>query len=242
MTQATITTSWDDGHPLDLRLADMLADHGLRATFYVPMRCDRPVMSASELRRLAEGFEIGAHTLDHRPFTAIPPAEAQRQIVESRQWLEDVLGRPCAVICPPLGRFGAAHVRMMRQAGFRGYRTVELLSLDRPRPRDGIHELPTSVQAFGHGPAAYLRNALRRFRADNLLRYWRCGGGSWLVLLRGLLREATDRGGVLHLWGHSWEIDENSLWAELREGMRILKDALGTMITATNGQLVTAPR
>ncbi len=32
------TTSWDDGHRCDVRLARMLKEHGLKATFYVALR------------------------------------------------------------------------------------------------------------------------------------------------------------------------------------------------------------
>ena len=35
-----ITTSWDDGHPLDLRVAELLAKYGLQGTFYVPMTAE----------------------------------------------------------------------------------------------------------------------------------------------------------------------------------------------------------
>ena len=50
------TTSWDDGHPLDLRLAELLATHGFSGTFYVPRgnREGRPVMTTAELRALTE--------------------------------------------------------------------------------------------------------------------------------------------------------------------------------------------
>jgi hypothetical protein len=30
-----VTTSWDDGHPADERVLDMLAERGLRGTFYI---------------------------------------------------------------------------------------------------------------------------------------------------------------------------------------------------------------
>jgi len=40
--------SVDDGHPLDLRIADRLVRHGLRASFYLPIRNAEgaPVMTA----------------------------------------------------------------------------------------------------------------------------------------------------------------------------------------------------
>ena len=65
MPQAFITTSWDDGHPSDMRLAEMLARHGLTGTFYIPRSISTGVMPDSDIRRLSSNFEIGAHTLNH---------------------------------------------------------------------------------------------------------------------------------------------------------------------------------
>lgn len=36
--RAVATSSWDDGHPLDLRVADLLARCGVKGTCYVPVR------------------------------------------------------------------------------------------------------------------------------------------------------------------------------------------------------------
>lgn len=59
MTILLFTTSWDDGHPLDLRLAELLVTYGFRGTFYVPCRNwqGEPVLSGRELRDLGRGFE-----------------------------------------------------------------------------------------------------------------------------------------------------------------------------------------
>lgn len=35
-----ITTSWDDGHPLDLRVAELLSEYHLQGTFYVPIAAE----------------------------------------------------------------------------------------------------------------------------------------------------------------------------------------------------------
>jgi len=35
MKKVIVTTSWDDGHLLDLRLAQLLQDAGLKGTFYI---------------------------------------------------------------------------------------------------------------------------------------------------------------------------------------------------------------
>jgi putative transposase len=37
MDKAVVTTSWDDGHPLDLKLAELLKKYDIPATLYMPM-------------------------------------------------------------------------------------------------------------------------------------------------------------------------------------------------------------
>ena len=58
-----VTTSWDDGHILDHKLAGLLDDYGLRATFYVaPRNIELPQQERlrnRDLQALARDFEIG---------------------------------------------------------------------------------------------------------------------------------------------------------------------------------------
>src|SRR5208283_3028025 len=82
-----ITTSWDDGHPLDLRMAELLAKYRLTGTFYVPRSSQKPVMNPSQIRDLSDSFEIGAHTLEHIAIDSLPDAEARKQLSGSREWI-----------------------------------------------------------------------------------------------------------------------------------------------------------
>ena len=69
-----ITTSWDDGHPLDIRLAELLATYGLKkGTFYVPiLHAGQTVLDCAQLRYLRQlGMEIGSHTVTHTLLTEI---------------------------------------------------------------------------------------------------------------------------------------------------------------------------
>ena len=77
-----VTTSWDDGHPADLRVADLLDKHGLNGTFYIPCSNSegRPVMSSSDVTELARRFEIGGHTQTHISLTQISPSIAANEI------------------------------------------------------------------------------------------------------------------------------------------------------------------
>jgi len=81
---ASCTTSWDDGHPLDHRVAALLAKYGLTGTFYVPIETSRQVMTAREIRQLSGSFEIGAHTTHHVVLTDVSAEIAQDEIHNSK--------------------------------------------------------------------------------------------------------------------------------------------------------------
>ncbi|MEE9403706.1 MAG: polysaccharide deacetylase family protein [Algisphaera sp.] len=217
-----ITTSWDDGHPLDLQLADALEKHAVPATFYIPRNDKlngRPVVTEDQIRALSNrGFEIGAHTLDHTPLTTVDDREAQRQIVESRKWVEDVTGKPCHLFCPPCGWFHKQHVAMIADAGFDAFRTVELWSHDLPRntASHGLQELPTSIHARTYGLPDTARNLAKRKALGNAWRFLRCGlTGNWTDHALRLLDRAEARNGCFHLWGHSWEFENDRDWKRL---------------------------
>lgn len=237
---AAITTSWDDGHPLDLRLAEMLSAHGLAGTFYVPRRWRLPTMDDTQLRGLADaGFELGGHTIDHVVLTDTPDDEAAKQISDSQSWLSDVTGEACTMFCPPTGRFQPRHAGMIADAGFAGYRTVELWSVDPPRPEpNGLVEMPTSLQAQPHGRIPVLRNIAKRRSATNLIRFVRMGQtGGWLDHLKRQASDVQAHGGVLHLWGHAWEIDQFKQWDQLGKAFATLGAMTDRVPAMTNGQL-----
>ena len=111
-----ITTSWDDGNPSDLRVAELLIKHGLRGTFYVPMTAETGTMTATQIRELSSAFEIGGHTIHHVALTQLTKEGAWREIAGSKSLLEDTIGRPCRMFCPPTGAYSRLHLDMIRSA------------------------------------------------------------------------------------------------------------------------------
>ena len=72
----------------------------------------------SELSR--HGMEIGCHTYTHRKLTQVPEAELDREIISSKAFLEDELGRSVETFCYPNGRFNRSILVKVREAGYRG--------------------------------------------------------------------------------------------------------------------------
>ncbi|MEM1110041.1 MAG: polysaccharide deacetylase family protein [Planctomycetota bacterium] len=243
--QAVITTSWDDGHCEDLRLADLLESYRLPATFYIPKQDDllnQPVLSPAELRALADrGFEIAAHTIHHTVLTTVSDIEARREIEDSRRYITDATGRDCTMFCPPQGRFTPAHAEMIRDAGYAGYRTVEMWSTAPPRLHGHqLREMPTSIQAQPQPTSSIARNLLKRRAFANAwlyIKHGRAAAGDWPRQTAALLDHVLALGGVLHLWGHSWELEEFDQWERLESVFKLLRDAADRTAFKTNTEL-----
>lgn len=209
-----VTTSWDDGHRLDLRLAELLDEFGVTGTFYIAPHSEElaPInrLTAPETATISERFEIGAHTLTHPRLTNLSRTAAWHEIVDSRSYLEDVTGQAISTFCYPKGIYGPEHVQMVREAGFIYARTVRRFAL---RAATDPLLSPTTVHAYCHqvDVAPVIRYArLNPAKAWLLYR-------NWDRLAMYLFDEALNDGGVFHLWGHSWEVDENNHWKPLRK-------------------------
>lgn len=211
-----VTTSWDDGHPADVRLAELLAKHGAAGTFYVPnVNVEgRPVMCPAEIRVVAQLVDIGGHTRDHVSLVRLPLKDAAQQVATNKMWLEDLLGREVCCFAYVRGHHNRSVRRLVRDAGFRYARTGANLF---DTPGADCHRMLTTLQFYPHEHAVYLRNYLSGglgLRRLALLRVLLRGRG-----FRELLGRAAEfchaRGGCLHVWGHSWELNEYDLWDEL---------------------------
>jgi peptidoglycan/xylan/chitin deacetylase (PgdA/CDA1 family) len=235
-----ITTSWDDGHPLDLRLAELLRKYGLPATFYIPLDNEQPLLTPWQVRELSAEFEVGAHTVHHCDLLTMPDHVTRREITDCKSKLEQICGRPCTAFCFPKGHFRRNHVRNVREAGYRTARTVELMSLEMPRMQDGVALMPTTVQAGPAGFSRVARNSLKRLRPMNLLRHVRYAKSDWVATAEAVLDHVLSRGGVFHFWGHSWEIDEMGQWQNLERVFAMLAQCKGRAVFTDNTGLSDA--
>jgi peptidoglycan-N-acetylglucosamine deacetylase len=234
MPQVFVTTSWDDGDPLDLRIAEMLTRHGMTGTFYVPL-CDpdRPRLTDSDLRDfVSSGFEIGSHGMLHRNLAKTPRADLRWEISDSKTDLQQIIGQEVSTFCYPIGGRNPAVVEEVRRAGYDGARTTRMLST---RSDFDPLAIPTTIQAFRHNAWAYLKNLLRRGDAKDIFGYCnslqRCE--SWTELGRRLFDRVLEEGGVWHLYGHSWEIEEYGLWQELEEMLAYVSSRPGVQYART---------
>jgi len=231
-----VTTSWDDGHPMDLKLADLLSEFGIQATFYVaPYNRERAVLAASDLRALSEHFEIGAHTMTHPDLTRLYARDLKNEIGGSKSELEGVIGAPLRMFCYPKGRHNRRVRNAVMNAGFLGARTMREFFLN---PGRDVWQMATTISVFPLPSWIRFRHELRTVNWRGLRALWRSGiGTSWVELACGLFEEVLEHGGVWHFWGHSWEIEEYDLWDSLRTVLSAVAHREGVSYL-TNSHLV----
>jgi peptidoglycan/xylan/chitin deacetylase (PgdA/CDA1 family) len=236
-----ITTSWDDGHPLDWRIVEKLNQYGLRGTFYIVKDYLPERLSEDEIKALAQQHEVGAHTITHPILTKVELSQARQEIVESKQWLEQVTGKAIEAFCYPRGARNQAIRDAVRDAGYVVARAVEKFSLDKGTDPWAI-PTTTQVYPFPFRPVDSLRARFEpiRYALPHVLPLHipLVALRSWPALAIALLERAAATGGVWHLWGHSWEIDKYQMWDDLDVVLAAAGRYASSGRAVTNAELV----
>jgi len=240
----TITTSWDDGDVLDKKLADLLDRYRIKGTFYITKEYRKERLSEDEIRALSERHEVGAHTLTHPDLRMLSHQQKVDEMAGSKHWLEGVLGKEVPMFCYPSGHFDGDSKKAAAEAGFVGARTTQFGRLQLPSDK---FEMPTTLQVY---PMPFRKIDADRYWWSNLLEplqersstmsdmgvpFWALR--SFEALAKASFDVALKKGGVYHLWGHSWEIERYGLWEPFERVLRYIGDNPGCRYRS-NGEIL----
>ena len=244
-----ITTSWDDGHVLDKRLADLLDKYDIPGTFYVSKNYVDSRLSEIEIKELGIHHEIGAHTMSHPNLTNLGELEALHEMRESKAWLEGVLGKEVRMFCYPAGHHDERVAHLAREVGFAGARTT--VSGEVSLPKDP-YLLGTTIQVYPFPlrkvtdkhyywgkllqPLFERYTSLRSMGVSPLFMW------SWRIAALRAFQLSLKRGGMFHLWGHSWEIERYGMWKDLEWLLARMAEQKGEIRFVTNGELLNASK
>lgn len=113
-----LALTYDDGpnDPHTLRLLDVLANHNVRATFFLIGRYVR--QHPDIVREIAQaGHVIGNHTFTHPLLIFQPEREIKRELDECTDVINDAVGAHSNLFRPPFGGRRPAVLRIARQLG-----------------------------------------------------------------------------------------------------------------------------
>jgi len=155
-----IALTFDDG-PNDTAtpmLLDVLARHGVTATFFVIGRFARQQPGLVR-QLLAAGHLVGNHTMNHPWLVTQPAAAIRRELADCNAALEDVLGAPVRFFRPPFGARRPVVFRAARDLGL----TPVLWNVS------GNDWIPDGVEAILENLGSGLDRNRRRNRGSNIL-------------------------------------------------------------------------
>jgi peptidoglycan/xylan/chitin deacetylase (PgdA/CDA1 family) len=114
-----LALTYDDGpnDPHTLRLLDVLAGHGVRATFFV---IGRYVQQRPDIVReiVKAGHVVGNHTFTHPLLIFKSESEIRRELSDCRSALHDAIGEHSNLFRPPFGGRRPAVLRIARELRF----------------------------------------------------------------------------------------------------------------------------
>src|SRR5207237_9456938 len=70
------------------------------------------------LARDRAAIEIGSHTVDHADLARTSPGRVTYELVESKRWLEQLVGHPVVDFAYPSGKFNRQTIDAVRRAGY----------------------------------------------------------------------------------------------------------------------------
>ncbi len=212
MKKIYVTTSWDDGHKLDLKLGELLKKYRLTGTFYISLKNHEfhksELLSSQEIKDLSKNYEIGAHTLTHPDLTKISVLQAKKEINQSRLYLEKIINKKINSFCYPSGKFNPVIKKLIKKSGFKLARTTKRFMTD--LDFDSFL-LPTTVHAYTHLQDLFNVPVMISYKSIK-----------WSVLAIKLFNKILRSRGFFHLWGHSWEIEKYHDWDQLEEVFKLI--------------------
>ncbi len=202
------TTSWDDGSPLDTRLGNLLADFGLRGTFYATTGPGGVrTITDDALASLADQHELGNHGRSHVPFPNLSDDEIRRELEWGTADLSR-FGQSSVLVAPPKGKINARVERVVADFGC-VVRTAPILS----SAKSTVSRTEPTFMFCPQDWRMAARNFVRRraLPAVPLIRAW----GFRKDLrdrTRDLISAAIRCVDVVHMWGHADTIERLDAW------------------------------
>ncbi|HEX7017936.1 MAG TPA: polysaccharide deacetylase family protein [Patescibacteria group bacterium] len=205
-------TSWDDGHPLDIKLATILLRFNIPAIFYIPLRNreGKPILRPNHIRWLSQYFDIGGHTYHHVDLTTVPLPQAHLEIKTGKDALEQIIGRSVTSFCYPRGHFTLEHQQLVRELGFHDARTARIAAVHTGFNSFARHP---NWHFYPHPPWVRAAHCIKQRDRSSLTALPFQHLGSLTYSTQAFAKRIESN--TFHIWGHSWELEQYDLWQPL---------------------------
>lgn len=130
--RSDVRISFDDGNASDLEFGlGALLERGLVGSFFILAGRigARGSLDADGLRELhRRGMTIGTHGMDHRPWRGLAPPDHDRELIEARENIAEVIGRPVDEAAIPMGLYDRRLLADLKDLGYTAVHTSERMA------------------------------------------------------------------------------------------------------------------
>lgn len=214
-----IVFTWDDGALEDAKLFELHNRYKIPGMFFVPNynKEGRNVISPEMIKQASSDLiSFGGHTVSHSYLPTIPPEELDSELVDNRDYLSKLIGKPVEHFCLPGGKYDEA----LLQVCYKYYKTVR--TADTMNYKNSGTLCRPTFHFYPRGKKSLIGNALKNKSISSifgiLLNYRRT---YWEILYK-LVDGKRNTNADIVIWGHSWEIEELNLWGELEKFMKYI--------------------
>jgi len=194
--EVTLTSSWDDGRILDIKVATILKKYSIPGTFYIILDYvgKEGYLTWDQIKFLdKQGFDIGSHSFSHNSLLNLHDEQLHLEVQNSKDMIETAIGHNISSFCYPNGSADERVRGAVANAGYANARGVG---------RTGMTKIED---------AFYLPGTIR---ISNIPEY---DDRKVLDIAKEIIDKVEKEGGYCHIWGESAEIKKEGLWGTLDE-------------------------
>lgn len=205
-----VTFSYDDGVVQDVKMVDLMAKYGIKATFNInsellgqggflrfPDAClCHYKVKPEDVRDIYQGHEVAVHTLTHPALTEQTDDEVIRQVEQDRLNLSELVGYEVTGMAYPGGLYDDRVVSLLRdKTGVRYSRTID---------NNGSFDVQSNLYQLQ--PTVFHQDYDKMF-----------------ALAEEFLSMKAEKPQIFYIWGHAYEQDiGNDKWTRLEEFFKLI--------------------
>lgn len=216
--QYALTFSYDDGTEADRRLVELFNKYGFKCTFNLysanVVREGENKISGPDIPELYKGHEVACHSYHHPHLERMTIKAQYDELIQDRETLEKYTGYIIRGMAFPFGTWNSDTLTAMKTAGIEYSRTTQNTG-NFLIPDDFMTWHPTCHHSECEGP-------IRQFIYNIEKAPWRAGG-------------------LLYIWGHSYEFNQENTkvdWDEFERRIKPLAEHEESIWFATNVEVM----
>lgn len=208
-----VITSWDDTSKLDMKIIKLLDENNLKGTFFVITNWINKKIERKDVLDISSSHEIGAHTLNHINLKQVSDRIAKKEIIESKNILENILNKEISSFAYPKGKYNYIHKEIVKNSGYLCSRTTKPFYFS-----NVFDPFEMNITLWSY-PHAYkdIKSLFRLYNYSNKYIFKPHTIKQWSALGKEIFNKMIDKGGCFHIFGHAWQINERDDWNKLKD-------------------------